>query len=542
MKNTSIQTNQVEIEKWIKNSKLSNTSNYILLAQQRFLNDSKSKKYVVDWELLDRMTNFFELFHHYTGKFNNEKFILSTWQKFFLVNVFCIKDVKTKKRKYQQVYCQIARKNGKSSFISILALWSLLADGEANAQVVVSANTCPQADIVFKMANTYLRQITKKGKTYRTSKIQIEDNELFIVSSDASVQDGLNPSTFIIDEYHAAKNNDMVNVLKTGQGGRAQPLMIILTTAGLFKGICYSFRNYCIEVLTDQKNDEILFPLIFELNPDDDPYEEKNWIKANPNLNITVSSSFIENQLIQAKQDITQTSNILTKVLNIWQDNVTTWIPEEFIKNSFITESQWMEKLKEKPNQLYLGCDLAAVSDLNAISYMFYLNGIFYFNIKYYLPQNFNNYQQNISLYSNLAANNMLTFTSGNVIDFNVIVNDIIKMCEYGRIVYLFYDPYNARTFIDLCKAVKIHCEPFSQTIGSFNVPTKELQRQLLSGNIRFVENELIIRNFRDVTIMQDHNQNEKPSKKDYLNQKIDGVIASIEAMAAWILDPKRKK
>jgi phage terminase large subunit-like protein len=198
--------------------------------------------------------------------------------------------------------------------------------------------------------------------------------------------------------------------------------------------------------------------------------------------------------------------------------------------------------LKEKPNQLYVGVDLAQVSDINSISYMFYLDGIFYFNVKYYLPQNFNNYQQNISLYSNLVANNMLTFTPGNVIDFNTIVNDIIEMRKYGRIVYLFYDPWNARTFIDLCKTLKINTEPFSQTIGSFNVPTKELQRQLLSGNVKFVNNELLLRNFRDVTIMQDHNGNEKPGKRDYLNQKIDGIIASIEAIAAWILDPKRKK
>jgi phage terminase large subunit-like protein len=539
-----ITINQAEILNWIKESNLSNTSEYILLAQQRFINDSKNKKYIVDWELLDKMMNFFGLFHHYTGKFNGEKFIPSTWQKFFLINVFCIKNTKTKKRKYQQIYCQISRKNGKSSFLSVLALWSLLADGEPNSQVIIAANSTEQANILFGMANTYLRQITKKGKTYRTSKITIEDNELFVVSSDATLQDGRNASAFFIDEFHESPNNEMFNVLKTGQGSRLQPLSFIITTAGLRKNsACYNFRNYCIEVLTGKKNDDILFPMIFELNPNDDPYDERNWIKSNPNINLTVSSEFIESQLLQAKQDITQTANILTKVLNIWQDANVTWIPDEFIQNSLITEQEWFEKLEEKKdNQLYLGCDLALISDENTISYLFYLDGIFYFNVKYYLPQNFTNYHQNISLYNNLAANGMIKFCPGAVIDYGMIANDIVEMRKFGRIVVMFYDPYNARTFIDTCKILKINTEPFSQTIGSFSIPCKEFQRQILQGNVRLVNNELLIRNFRDVTIMRDHNGNEKPSKTDYYNQKIDGVISSIEALGAWILDPKRKK
>lgn len=532
-----------EIMQWINNSTSDNTSDKIILAQKRFLKDCESEKYSVDWDLFDKVNDFFELFHHFTGKHCNVKFTLTTWQKFFLLNVFCIKDRNTEFRKYQQVYCEVSRKNGKSSLIAVMSLWSLLMDGEANSQVVISANTKSQADIVFKMANTYLRQITKKGKTYRTSQIKIEDNELFIVSSDASRQDGLNPSVGIIDEYHEAKNSDMFQVLKSGQGTRSNPLLIVITTAGFNKNsACYAMRNYAIEILNGEKEDDIFFPLIFELNDNDDPFDESNWIKSNPNLDITVSRKYLTEQLRQAEQDRSQTSSILTKNLNLWQDQKNIWINLQEIKNSFIPEEEWSNKLKDNKPIVYMGVDLSKNSDLNAVAFMFCMDDIFYFNIKYYLPETFRNYQQNMSLYKGLAENNMLILTPGKVVDYDILINDIIYIRDYSRLAYLFYDSYNAKEFINKCNIQKIKCEPFSQSTASFNSPTKELERSILLDKVKFVENDLTLKCFNDVKILTDSNGNEKPGKEDHYNQKIDGVIASIQALAAWMLDPKRKK
>jgi len=95
--------------------------------------------------------------------------------------------------------------------------------------------------------------------------------------------------------------------------------------------------------------------------------------------------------------------------------------------------------------------------------------------------------------------------------------------------------------FVQLCKAAKINTEPFSQTIGSYNRPTKHLQREILGGNVRFVQNDLIVSNFNDVIIKKDLNNNEKPFKQSDLSNKIDGVIASIMALACWMLNPMKR-
>lgn len=52
------------------------------------------------------------------------------------------------------------------------------------------------------------------------------------VSKEASTLDGLNPDAFIIDEMHAMKDDDMYQVLASGQASKLNPLRIIISSGG----------------------------------------------------------------------------------------------------------------------------------------------------------------------------------------------------------------------------------------------------------------------------------------------------------------------
>jgi phage terminase large subunit-like protein len=79
--------------------------------------------------------------------------------------------------------------------------------------------------------------------------------------------------------------------------------------------------------------------------------------------------------------------------------------------------------------------------------------------------------------------------------------------------------------------------EPYSQSIGNFNKPTKELERLVLSDKVIIDDNEITRFCFRNVELKFDHNNNCKPVKyKD--NNKIDGVIAMIEALGGYLQTP----
>jgi phage terminase large subunit-like protein len=80
--------------------------------------------------------------------------------------------------------------------------------------------------------------------------------------------------------------------------------------------------------------------------------------------------------------------------------------------------------------------------------------------------------------------------------------------------------------------------EPFSQSLGNFNKPTKEMERLILSGKVRIDNNEINRHCFRNVVLALDRNGNTKPSKQ-FVEKKIDGVIAMLEALGAWLNSPR---
>ena len=116
---------------------------------------------------------------------------------------------------------------------------------------------------------------------------------------------------------------------------REEPLAMAVTTAGFNKSsFCYQFRETAIEVVSGLKTDDSLFACIFTLDKDDDYTDENVWIKANPNIDITVQRDYLKQQVQQAKNNNALLLGIITKNFNVWSDNVVTWIPSNYIKNA----------------------------------------------------------------------------------------------------------------------------------------------------------------------------------------------------------------
>ncbi len=80
--------------------------------------------------------------------------------------------------------------------------------------------------------------------------------------------------------------------------------------------------------------------------------------------------------------------------------------------------------------------------------------------------------------------------------------------------------------------------EPFSQGLGSFNRPTKEFERLILSGKVIIDGNVVTRWNFANVVIKEDNNFNVKPIKSNK-QQKIDIVIAMLQCLGVYLLSPR---
>jgi phage terminase large subunit-like protein len=235
------------------------------------------------------------------------------------------KELDMEVRYFRELVLFVARKWGKSTFISAVADFLLMADGEPAAQVWCLATQKQQAAIVYEAAKSFAMSSEVLKKHVRTRRDKDNSEMLQFPSSNSYMkagsknsesQDGLNPHGVVIDELHAIKNRNTYDVFSSAMGARTQPLIVIISTFGFVReGIFDSILERCQKVLAG-KSKERLFPMIFKID-DDDNHEDKDcWIKANPGLGSHPTMSYLEGEYEKALEDPAQLPSFLAKHLN----------------------------------------------------------------------------------------------------------------------------------------------------------------------------------------------------------------------------------
>lgn len=513
---------------------------WVKLACKRFLDDINSQEYYFDEKKYNTLTTFTGVMKHYSSGAAGKPFILEPWEDFIICNIFCLYRVDTRRRKYKTAHISVSRKNGKTTLAAALGLFSLIADGEPASSVIMAANSREQAHIDFDAASSFARQLDPRKKSLKVLRNEIvfqkNNASLKVISADASTGDGLNPSMVILDELHEAVDSKLFDVLRSGQGFREQPLMLSITTAGFrIGGFCNQYEDYCKEILMGQKVDETLFALLYTLDDGDDWTDESNFIKSNPNLGITVKRDWLSEQVNQAKNSPTLEVGVKTKNLNVWCSSSTTWIPEQYIRKSLIDVD--LTEFKNKNNYLvYLGFDLAAISDLTAVSIMFVDPDTeeYFFKTWYYLPKSALDGKYNSELYKMWSSKGFLTLTDSETTDYNYIQNQIVYLYETFDVQGVFFDSWNAQMLVNNLTNLGLPMTAYSQSIGNFNKPTKEMERLVLSDKVRFDNNPITRFCFDNVELKVDLNGNSKPVG-DHNAKKIDGVISMLNALGGYL-------
>ena len=510
----------------------------IKLACNRFRNDQQRDDLEFREDVVDNAIDFIGTLKHFTGKSSGQNFILEPWQAFIVANIVGWYWKGTNTRRYSSSYIEISRKQGKTALAAALCIYFLIADGEDGAEVDLAANSKDQAKIAFSFCSAFTRQLDPKCKylkAYRDSILMdINNSKLKVFAADDSKLDGFNASFGLIDEYHSAKNSKVRDVIKSSMGMRLNPHLCTITTAGFDKTLpCYKLRSTSIDILNGLKEDDSMFIAIYSLDEKDDWTDENNWVKCAPNLDVTVTKKYIREQVQSAINNPSEEVGVKTKTLNLWCDSVEVWLPESYLIKAS-KKDDW-ELLKDKP--CYIGVDLAATSDLTAVSYMVVDDGIYHFRTDYYLPESALRDKGDRELYKYWKQMGLLKITEGNVTDYDYITNDMMKFSNLVSIQKVGYDPYNSTQWAIDATEKGLPLEQYPQNLGNFNKPTRELERLILSGKAIIENNEITRWCFRNVTLKSDHNGNVKPNKS--INaKKIDGTIAMIQALGMYLTTP----
>lgn len=514
---------------------------HIKKACERFFSLMDDDRYMFLEEKVDKVIRLYHHLRHFKGRHSGKPFVLEPWQEWIIASIYGFYNKSDGSRLTQTVYIEVARKNGKTALAAGIGLNALINDDEDGAEVYFAANSKDQVKIsAWPLCSNFAKAFDPKEKYLKVYRDTINFDKtiswLKVLAADSTKLDGPNPSTFILDEYHAAKSNSLKAVLESGQGTRDNPLEIIITTAGFDKlGPCYELRTTATEILNGLKEDDSFFMAIYSLDEKDDWKDEANWIKSNPNMDVTVKSSYLRKEVRKAMNTPSDEVNVKTKNLNMWCDSSDVWIPDDYILAC--SRKVDLDDFTTK-DDCFAGIDLSSTSDLTCVSFMIPKDGKFYFKTLYYLPEEALETKKNKEQYSEWVRLGFLKLTPGNVVDYDYILDDILSVDKRLYIVKVGYDSWNATQFVINATDKGLPMEPVSQSIGNFNRPTKEMERVILSGNVVIDNNPITRFCFRNVVMKLDHNGNTKPSK-EYRDKKIDGVISMIEAMGVCLMTPQ---
>ncbi|MFL4214152.1 terminase large subunit [Enterobacter mori] len=528
----------------------------IQLACQRHFNDlkislDKDYPYRFDRELAERACRFVQLLPHSSGDLAGQKLKLEPWQAFAFSSIFGWVTKKTKKRRFREAYIRVARKNGKSFFAAGIGTYMFCADGENSAEVYCGATTMAQAKKVFTPARQMADRLPSLRSKFNISvwvdSLTRPDGSLFAPIA-GKPGDGDSPHCAIIDEYHEHDTDHMYEAMTLGMGARSQPLTLIITTAGTsLESPCYDKDKQVKEMLNGHVPNDRLFGLVYELDEGDDWTDSTNFIKANPNLNVSISYDDLLAEMEVAKQVPRKVNAFKTKRLNIWVSG----------KAAFYNMTQWHAAADKSlryedfaGEDYYLGLDLAQRLDLNAGVGVFVreIEGkkhYYCIRPKFWVPEDTvrstdPKIAKTADRYVKFVEMGALEATDGAEADYREILASIIDLQEIDkvRVSEIPIDPSGATA---LSHELQDHgFEPISirQDYTNMSPPMKELEAALAGGRFHHDGNPVLSWCISNVIGKNVPGSDDivRPTKGDK-QSKIDGATALFMAIGRAMLN-----
>ena len=441
-------------------------------------------------------------------------------------------------RVIQEAYIEMPRKSAKTTLASGFGMYLAFADGEAGAEVVFGAASKDQAGAAFRPVESLARAskiLQRAGivatKTHITQ--AATTSTLKVVSSRGDLAHGANIHGALIDELHVHKNPDLLEAIESGTGAREQPLTIIITTAddGQVVGTYAQRRDMVEKVCNGILKQPATYAIIFAASDTDDPFAESTWRKSNPLYPVTPSPEFMRKAADKAKSNPVAMASFLRLHLGIRAKQGSRYISLEHWKKAGLTtfkEGSLLGRLA------YGGLDLASVSDLTALAWLFPDDvGGYDALYRFWLPEAALEALDGATarMASAWVADGWITLTPGDVVDYDWIKSTIVEDSLKFRVAEIGYDRWNSsQMVIDLQDKEGMPMTKVGQGVQSMSPALKELDRLVRLGRFHAGDNPVMLWMIDNLRVASDPAGNIKPDKAKSL-AKIDGVSATLDAL-----------
>ena len=513
--------------------------NNIKLACQRFLNFMEDKHWEYEFfpEYVEHVLDFVSVLKHTKGPDAGKPIVLEPFQVLLLCGIYGFRHKKDhEKRMTTDVIVFIPRKAGKSTLTAVIGLYEL-AFNEAGAEVFTLATNREQATIVFDAARSMVESMPDEVKAwYRVSKYEIgkanDSQTMFRALSRDNKKsgDGKNASCAIIDEAAQIADRNSIEVIFSGMVARKNPLRIYITTASFTKDTKFFEDLTAFETMLngDAIDNPHWFGLLYGLDPQDNWKDETTWAKANPMHGISVYQDAIKERCEQAKSKPAALNEFLCKTLNVYVSANTAWIDRDYWDKSIGED-------KDDPEEVFIGFDLAATRDLNAVCTLKrYASEDYYADFKFFLPEEAlslipTHYR---GIFDQAVQSKILHITEGNVMDDREISEYIKQQASLYNVKEVGYDAYNAASLVARLHDNSIPVKKVGQGMAVLNNPSKHVEKLIMQNAIKHNGNPFVGWQLGNCEVYTDVNGNIKIRKNEAdKSAKVDGIIALIIAM-----------
>lgn len=494
-------------------------------------------KFTYNAKKANKAIRFIETFcHHCEGR--DDLLKLELWQKALVATIFGVMDMYGN-RQFREVFLVVGRKNGKSLLAAAIIACALIIDGEYGAKIYCVAPKLAQADLVYSAFWQTVKNEPELRELIRPRKsdyyMESTNSSVMKIAFNSKKSDGFNPHLTVCDEiagWPGEKGLKQYEVMASAVGARRQPLTLSITTSGYENdGIYDELMKRSTKFLLGNSSECRLAPILYmidDIKKWDDLEELK---KANPNLGVSITEEYLQEQIRIAYTSLSKKAEFLTKHCNIKQNSSMAWLPATEIEANC---GEALELQDFRGSYCVGGIDLSRTTDLTACVIVIERNGRLYTFAHFFLPKN----KLEIATerdglpYGLYVEKGWLTLSGDNFVDYKDCYNWFLRLIREFNIYPLKvgYDRYTAQYLVQDMAMAGFHMDDVYQ--GYNLTPVIHEVEGLMKDHTFHIGDNAILKTHLCNAAIKLETQTEKCKLiKINATDRIDGTAALLDAM-----------
>lgn len=467
---------------------------------------------------------------------------LELFQKAYIQALFGFLEKDTGYRRFRETMFLVGRKNGKSTLLSGIALYMLIADYEGAAEIYSVATKKDQAKKVLTEAVNMIKQSPELRAVIKKRRNDVyfpATSSIFeALASDSNTLDGLNSHAVIIDELHAIRDRNLYEVMRQSTSSRRQPLLVMITTAGTVRECIFDdMYELACDIADGVKTDETFLPILYELDNREEWTNPQMWVKANPGLGTIKQYKTLAGFVDRAKKNPKDLPGVLCKDFNIRENEAAAWLTFAEIENK---ATFTMDDVYD--TYAVGGCDLSATTDLTCATLLIRKpeDSTVYVLQHYFLPRKkidmLDDKNTKEAPYKTWEKRGLLTVCEGNRVDFSAVTEWFCQMRDEYKIDAwkVGYDRALAGYWVDEMKNNSFDMEPVAQGAFTWSQPMREMGAALADKIVNYNNNPILAWCLSNVGEKKSGINNIQPVKIKE-KRRIDGAVSLLNAWVIYV-------